>query len=184
WRSRAVARSTSWVGVPLAGGGGAAGGGGGVGLVAVTVFRKVVVWSACVFRSRPPEVRANATIDPAIAAPKRSAMSKGQRALERRDGRGGARGGGIGARVCVFPAASSKALRSDSTRSVQVVYRAVGSFARACSKTASSSHGSRSERSHAEGTGSFTCAAASAVGDSRSNGRWPVRSSKATTPRE
>ena len=111
---------------------------------------------------------------PATSAPARSRSSSGTRV------RRGARAAGTAA-TCVVPAARSSASRSAPTSSAAELNRCSGSFARPRASTSSSSGGSVGFEADAGGIGALTCAIASAVEDSRSNGRLPVRSSKATT---
>jgi hypothetical protein len=83
----------------------------------------------------------------------------------------------------VVPAARSSASRSACDESAREPKRCSGSFASPRARTSSSSGGSSGFVAEAGGIGALTCAIASAVGTSRSNGRLPVSSSKATTAR-
>ena len=76
---------------------------------------------------------------------------------------------GAGAlRDLVWGELSGVGFRPDEVRDIDVVYFDPADLSRA--------------RDDASGTGAWTCAVASAVIASRSNGREPVRSSKPTTP--
>ena len=99
---------------------------------------------------------------------------------ERRRWRGGATGGIAATRV--VPAARSSASRSAATSSAAEREPVLGLLGEAAGEDvvelAAAGSGFEAE---AGGIGALTCAIASAVEDSRSNGRLPVRSSKATT---
>ena len=82
-------------------------------------------------------------------------------------------GAAAGAATRVSPASASNASRSAATSSPALAKRAAGSFASARSNTASSPRGRAVFASRSPGTGSRACAAASAVGLSRANGRSP-----------
>ena len=87
------------------------------------------------------------------------------------------------AATCVVPAARSRASRSAATSSAAEPYRCSRLLREPLREHVVQLRRQLGFDSEAGGIGALTCAIASAVEDSRSNGRLPVSSSKATTAR-